>query len=90
VLRDCPTRSILLDLFSVMARLLKRIGDPLQHRVDLDHDLVVPDSQYFVSRLADKISSAFVALRLVGVLGAVELDHELRFQAKEIGDKWSD
>jgi hypothetical protein len=64
---------------------LNRVGDPLKHRVDVRDHLVVPDSQYLVSLVADEPGTAFVLVRLVGVLRTIEFDNQLAFRAKEVG-----
>ena len=70
------------------ARSFESVSDPLNNHVDLGDNLVVPEPQHLVSRAAQKLSSAFVAIQLIGVLRTIELDYELCFKTKEVCEKW--
>jgi len=50
----------------------------------------VPEPQDLVSRIAQKLSSTFVARQFVCVLGTIDLDDQLCLWAKEIREKWAD
>jgi len=65
----------------------ERISDPLNNLVDLSDNLVIPKPQYLVSRTTQKLTSTFVPIRLIGVLRAINLDDQLRFEANEVREK---
>ena len=71
-------------------RLFKSIGDALHNGVDLRSDLMIPESQYVVSCIAQKLSSIVVAGQFVRVLRTVDLDNQPRLWAKEIREEWTD
>ncbi len=75
---------------SCRARLFKSVGYMLHNAVDLGADLVVPESQNVVSRVAKKIGSALVVGQFVGVLRTIYFDNEPRLWTEEIDEEWTD
>ena len=61
--------------FPRRARLFESVGDSLHDWFDRGSDFVVPDSQHGISAIAEILSSAFVGVRLVGVVRTVEFDN---------------
>jgi hypothetical protein len=72
---------------SCRARYFQSIGYALHNGIDLTADLIVPEPQYLVSRIAQKLSSTFVAGQFVRVLGSIDLDDQPGLWAKEIGEE---
>ena len=71
-------------------RFFKSIADPLHNGVDFRSDLMVPEPQHAISRIAQKPVSTFVARQFVRVLRTIDLDNQLRLRAKEICEEWTD
>jgi len=71
-------------------RLFKSIGYALHNGIDLRADLIVPEPQHLVSRIAQKLGSTFVAGQFVRVLGTIDLDNHPGLWAEEICEEWAD
>ncbi len=64
----------------------QRSCDHLQHGQRLQENLVVPKAEYPIPLGFDSSIAAPVVFVLFEVLAAVELDHDLPLEAREIGD----
>jgi len=64
--------------------------NPLEHLVDLGNNLMIPEPQHCISRIAQKFTTALVIVRLISVLGSIEFDYELGLLTNEVGKKWAD
>ncbi len=62
----------------------------LQHTFDIRHYFLVPESQHTISMFSQQASSPLILLRLLSVLGAVELDGKMCRGTGEVGDKFAD
>jgi hypothetical protein len=63
-------------------------GSPysLQHGIGFAKHFMIPESQNPIPQALQVPSPLFVLFRLLGMLPAVELDHQFGFQAKKVGD----
>ena len=62
----------------------------LQHSLSLKKHLVVPESKHPKSSRCDLALAMFVVATTIHVLSAIELDRNLRFKTREIGDVAAD
>jgi hypothetical protein len=60
--------------------------DRLKYRVDISQYVVIPESQHPISEPAQKSSSLLIVSFLIGMLSAIDFDHQLGVQAKEVDD----
>ncbi len=85
----CAAR--LQSLFSNFPRhKFQRISDPLNDQIDLTDDLIIPKPQHLVSRIAEKLTSTFVTIRLIRMLRTINFNDQLRLEANEICNKGPD
>jgi len=71
-------------------RVTECLGNPLQHRFDILHHLVVPEAQYAIALLCQKSSPSSVRFRLRGMLTAIQFHDQATFRAAEVGDEKTD
>jgi len=68
----------------------QRIYNALNNLIDLTYDLMIPKPKHCVSRIAEKLTSPCIAIRLVGMLRTINFNDQLRFEANEISNKGPD
>jgi hypothetical protein len=66
------------------------LRDSLQYDLDVDEHLSVQEANHAVAALLDQFRTPGVSCHCVDVLSAVELDHEPRVGACEVGNKIPD
>jgi len=64
--------------------------DPLDHRRGLRQDLVIPESKHPITFPFEQVRTLLVSVLLLRMLAAIDLDHELRTQTREVHDVRAD
>jgi hypothetical protein len=64
----------------------ERSKDHFQHRLGLQEDFIVPESQHPKSSSLQAAISSLVIASLLEVLSTVELDDQFCFKASKVGD----
>jgi len=64
--------------------------DPLQDRVELVHDLVIPKAQHPIALSTEKLCPSLIALSSRGVLAPIEFDNQPALNATEVGNERTD
>jgi hypothetical protein len=65
---------------------LKALEDDLQHAIRVLQDVIVPESENNQTLFTEKAGPDFVTRELIGMLTAVELNHQSSLPAEEVAD----
>ena len=66
---------------------LERRHDLLQNAVSLGQDFVVPEPQHTKPPVCEKLAALPVCVTALSMLGAVNLDNQMRFEAGKVRDE---
>jgi len=71
-------------------RVIERLCDPLQDRLHILHQLIIPEAQYSITLLHQKSSPSSVRLLLCSMLSTIQFYNQTVLWATEVGNVVTD
>ena len=62
----------------------------MENSFRVSQHVVVPEPQYSITSLIQKLSPPLISLNLISMMSSIQLDDQLRFRAKEVNDEAPD
>ena len=67
-------------------RVPKSLGNPLEHRIKVEKDVVIPEAEHSIAVVRQTRGAHVVCAPLRSMLATVQFDHKLRINTAEVGN----